>query len=175
MYVHVESETSRGIHHASEKLMRRSRQQGLARMQIAIVHIEAQILENLVTGIELDTFIRKSTRIDILRPSVYTCRLDHILPVDKKGSQLRKQVAIQECLPDGYLVVHHALRFQIWVLRREHVHLPYIRAPEAFRQRSLYHVSLERTYREAGLRNPLATEDAVMLITNPGVQAYLVK
>lgn len=65
--------------------MRRSRQQGLARMQIAIVHIEAQILENLVTGIELDTFIRKSTRIDILRPSVYTCRLDHILPVDKKA------------------------------------------------------------------------------------------
>ena len=41
LYVHVESETSRGIHHASEKLMRRSRQQGLARMQIAIVHIEA--------------------------------------------------------------------------------------------------------------------------------------
>ena len=63
--------------------MCRSRQQALLLVN-SYNSYRGSNFENLVTGIELDTFIRKVPVLTFL-PSVYTCRLDHILPVDKKA------------------------------------------------------------------------------------------
>ena len=73
------------------------------------------------------------------------------------------------------LVVGHPFRFQIRVLRREHIHFADIGTPETFGYRCFQCISIHRTVGNTGLGNPFAAEGAVVLVTYTGIETHLIE
>ena len=134
-----------------------------------------QLVGSHPDGFEFDSLVGKRACVHVTWATVYTGNFNHVTAVDKEGGQLRKQPSTQELLSYRKLVVGHPFRFQIRVLRGEHIHFADIGTPEAFGYRCFQCISIHRTVGYAGLGNPFASEGAVVFVPYSGIETHLIE
>ena len=139
-------------------------------MQPAVVGIHVPGLGDAVSEIGFSSPVFNQSPVHVQRTARRTVYIYNIVSIDVKEVHPIAQCPVQQALRERKLVTHQSFRFQVRVLGREHVHLPYRRVAETFACHCFDFSVLGQVERKPALRNPFPARPAVVVEADAGIE-----
>ena len=145
-----------------------SRQYRILHVQPAIIGIHLPVAVDAVSEVGFHTPVLYLAGVDVLAQG--RVRHDDVVPVDVVEVHPIGHGPSQKLPRKGEFIVHQALRFQIGVLWREHVHLPDGGVTESFAHHCFQFCLPRQMESQSPLGNPFRAYVRMVVYADTGVQ-----
>ena len=145
-----------------------SSQYRILHVQPAVVGVYLPVAVDAVSEVGFHTPVLYLVGVDVLAQG--RVRHDDVVPVDVVEVHPIGHGPSQKLPRKGEFIVHQALRFQIGVLWREHVHLPDGGVTESFAHHCFQFCLLRQMESQSPLGNPFRAYVRMVVYADTGVQ-----